>query len=78
MSRIDETRPFIPLKIAVLAMSDTRSLAEDNSGSTLVERIEQAGHVVADGTIPEICRDTGQATLEGAFLTLMRREAAAS
>ena len=36
------------------------------------------GHVVADGTIPEICRDTGQATLEAAFLTLMRREAVAS
>ncbi|HET7680336.1 MAG TPA: molybdenum cofactor biosynthesis protein B [Xanthobacteraceae bacterium] len=51
MSRIDESRPFIPLKIAVLATSDTRSLAEDNSGSTLVERIEQAGHVVADRQI---------------------------
>jgi molybdopterin adenylyltransferase len=51
MSRIDETRPFVPLKIAVLAMSDTRSLAEDNSGSTLVERITQAGHVVADRQI---------------------------
>jgi molybdopterin adenylyltransferase len=51
MSRIDESRPFVPLKIAVLAMSDTRSLAEDNSGSTLVERIEQAGHVVADRQI---------------------------
>jgi molybdenum cofactor biosynthesis protein B len=51
MSRIDETRPFVPLKIAVLAMSDTRSLAEDNSGSTLVERIAQAGHVVADRQI---------------------------
>jgi molybdenum cofactor biosynthesis protein B len=51
MSRIDESRPFIPLKIAVLATSDTRSLAEDNSGSILVERIEQAGHVVADRQI---------------------------
>ncbi len=51
MSRIDESRPFIPLKIAVLAMSDTRSLAKDNSGSTLVERIEQAGHIVADRQI---------------------------
>ncbi len=51
MSRIDETRPFIPLKIAVLAMSDTRSLAEDRSGSTLAERIEQAGHTVADRQI---------------------------
>ena len=51
MSRIDETRPFIPLKIAVLAMSDTRSLADDKSGSTLAERIEQAGHVVAERQI---------------------------
>ena len=51
MSRIDESRPFIPLKIAVLTMSDTRSLAEDKSGSTLVERIEKAGHVVADRAI---------------------------
>jgi molybdopterin adenylyltransferase len=51
MSRIDDSRPFIPLKIAVLATSDTRSLAEDNSGSMLVERIEQAGHIVADRQI---------------------------
>jgi molybdenum cofactor biosynthesis protein B len=51
MSRIDESLPFVPLKIAVLAMSDTRSLAEDKSGSTLAERIEQAGHVVADRQI---------------------------
>src|SRR5918992_3633670 len=51
MSRIDESRQFIPLKIAVLATSDTRTLAEDNSGATLVERIEQAGHIVADRQI---------------------------
>jgi len=51
MSRIDESLPFVPLKIAVLAMSDTRSLAEDKSGSTLAERIEQAGHIVADRQI---------------------------
>jgi molybdenum cofactor biosynthesis protein B len=51
MSRIDESRPFIPLKIAVLSMSDTRSLADDKSGATLAERIEQAGHVVADRQI---------------------------
>ena len=47
MSRIDETRPFVALRIAVLAISDTRSLAEDNSGATLVDRIGQAGHIVA-------------------------------
>ncbi|MEA2976115.1 MAG: molybdopterin adenylyltransferase [Alphaproteobacteria bacterium] len=51
MAGIDQTREFIPLKIAVLAMSDTRSLAEDKSGATLAERIEKAGHVVADRQI---------------------------
>ena len=44
MSRIDETRPFIPLGIAVLTVSDTRTLADDRSGDTLVARIEEAGH----------------------------------
>jgi molybdopterin adenylyltransferase len=47
MPGIDPNRQFIPLNIAVLAMSDTRSLAEDRSGATLVERIETAGHKVA-------------------------------
>jgi molybdopterin adenylyltransferase len=47
MAGIDESRQFVPLSIAVLTVSDTRSLAEDKSGATLVERIEKAGHVVA-------------------------------
>ena len=47
MPSLDESREFIPLKIAVLTVSDTRSLADDKSGSTLAERIEKAGHVVA-------------------------------
>src|SRR5690606_32365793 len=47
MSRIDETRPFIPVRIAVLTVSDTRGLEEDRSGQTLAERIEAAGHVLA-------------------------------
>jgi molybdenum cofactor biosynthesis protein B len=51
MAGIDETRQFIPLKIAVLAMSDTRSLADDKSGATLAERIEKAGHIVAERAI---------------------------
>ena len=46
-SRIDETRQFIPVCIAVLTVSDTRSPAEDTSGDTLVERLTGAGHVVA-------------------------------
>jgi molybdenum cofactor biosynthesis protein B len=48
MSRIDETRPFIPVRIAVLTMSDTRSAKEDKSGNLLAEMIAEAGHVVAD------------------------------
>lgn len=48
MAKIDETRPFIPVRIAVLTMSDTRSLAEDKSGTALAEMIAEAGHVVAD------------------------------
>lgn len=44
MARIDETRPFIPLTIAVLTVSDTRTLSDDRSGETLVERLEKTGH----------------------------------
>ena len=47
MPGIDESRQFIPLKIAVLTVSDTRSLTDDKSGSTLAERITKAGHAVA-------------------------------
>ncbi|MBN8935843.1 MAG: molybdenum cofactor biosynthesis protein B [Rhizobiales bacterium] len=51
MPGIDEQRPFVPLKIAVLTVSDTRELADDKSGATLAERIEKAGHAVADRAI---------------------------
>ena len=47
MARIDETRPFIPVGIAVLTVSDTRSLADDRSGDTLAARISEAGHRLA-------------------------------
>jgi molybdenum cofactor biosynthesis protein B len=47
MSRIDESREFVPVRIAVLTVSDTRDLSEDRSGAVLVERIQAAGHVVA-------------------------------
>ncbi len=47
MPRIDESRPFIPVRIAVLTMSDTRSLADDKSGNVLSEMITEAGHEVA-------------------------------
>ncbi|NCO86652.1 MAG: molybdenum cofactor biosynthesis protein B [Rhodobacterales bacterium] len=47
MSRIDETLDFIPLRIAVLTVSDTRGAADDRSGDTLVERLTGAGHHLA-------------------------------
>mgnify|MGYP001442278885 CR=1 FL=1 len=51
MSRIDESKDFIPVRIAVLTVSDTRSLAEDRSGDTLVARLTGAGHILADRRI---------------------------
>ena len=51
MPGIDETRQFVPLKIAVLTVSDTRELADDKSGNTLVERIRAAGHTLAERAI---------------------------
>jgi molybdenum cofactor biosynthesis protein B len=53
MSRIDETRPFIPVRIAVLTVSDTRTHKTDKSGPLLVSMIEQAGHQVAEHAIAE-------------------------
>ena len=44
---IDESREFIPVRIAVLTVSDTRELAEDRSGDVLVGRLTAAGHVLA-------------------------------
>jgi molybdenum cofactor biosynthesis protein B len=54
MPRIDEAKDFIPVNIAVLTVSDTRSLANDRSGDTLVARLEGDGHVLA---AREIVRD---------------------
>jgi molybdenum cofactor biosynthesis protein B len=47
MPGLDESRQFVPLKVAVLTVSDTRRLEDDKSGGTLAERIEKAGHAVA-------------------------------
>lgn len=57
MTRIDETKSFIPVRIAVLTVSDTRSLAEDKSGDTLVERLTDAGHLLAARAILHDERD---------------------
>jgi molybdenum cofactor biosynthesis protein B len=48
MSEVTAERDFLPVNIAVLTISDTRTLEDDKSGNILVDRIEGAGHVVID------------------------------
>lgn len=60
MPGIDPDRPFIPVHIAILTVSDTRDPASDRSGDTLVQRLTGAGHLLADRVIvkdevPAIC-----------------------
>lgn len=51
MSRFDTTKDFIPVRIAVLTVSDSRAAGDDRSGDTIVERLTAAGHVLADRKI---------------------------
>ncbi len=46
MPGIDESRPFLPLRIAVITVSDTRTLADDRSGSMLEQKLTAAGHLL--------------------------------
>jgi molybdenum cofactor biosynthesis protein B len=59
MSNIDESRPFKPVRVAILTISDSRALADDKSGDLLSRSLSEAGHIVADrrlvrDEIPEI------------------------
>ncbi|MBE7618382.1 molybdenum cofactor biosynthesis protein B [Komagataeibacter sp. FXV2] len=47
MSRLDMNKPFLPVRIAVMTVSDTRTPADDRSGDILAERITAAGHHMA-------------------------------
>lgn len=51
MAGIDPAREFLPVRIAVLSVSDTRTLETDTSGATLADRIVAAGHVLAERAI---------------------------
>jgi molybdopterin adenylyltransferase len=53
MNRLDETRPFVPVRIAVLTVSDTRTKKTDKSGPLLVSMINAAGHEVAEHAVVE-------------------------
>ena len=60
---INENRPFLAVSIAVLTVSDTRTEADDRSGDTLVERLTEAGHTLADRTIVKDEKDSIEAVL---------------
>jgi len=47
MSRIDEQRPFLPVNIAILTISDSRGAADDRSGDSLVAMLTRDGHKLA-------------------------------
>jgi molybdenum cofactor biosynthesis protein B len=51
MAKIEGDRPFLPVNIAVLTVSDSRTIETDASGRTLVERIEAAGHRITERRI---------------------------
>ena len=65
MARLDENRPFIPVNIAVLTVSDTRTSANDTSGDALAERIARAGHRVAARAIERDDADLLEKLLRG-------------
>ena len=48
---IDERLTFVPINIAIMTVSDTRTIANDTSGATLAERLTAAGHKLADHAI---------------------------
>ena len=51
MAKISGKRDFVPVRIAVMTLSDTRTEADDTSGNVLADRLQEAGHLLADRTI---------------------------
>ncbi|MEL6279570.1 MAG: molybdenum cofactor biosynthesis protein B [Pseudomonadota bacterium] len=63
--RIDQSAEFVPVRIAVLTLSDSRTLAEDRSGDVLVGRIAEAGHILADRDLLKDDLDAVATRLQG-------------
>lgn len=61
---VNESLPFIPVRIALLTVSDTRTMDTDTSGATLQQRLEAAGHVLADRKIMKDDKDLIRATVQ--------------
>jgi molybdenum cofactor biosynthesis protein B len=60
MSKLDLTRDFVPVRIAVLTVSDTRTLSDDKSGDLLATKISGAGHVLVRREITQKLKDNIQ------------------
>ena len=65
MPGVDASRPFTPVNIAILTVSDTRDLGNDTSGQTLVDRAEAAGHAIVDRAIVKDDVEAIQSRLKG-------------
>lgn len=65
MAGIDEALTFVPVRIAILTMSDTRGIAEDRSGNLLVHMAEEAGHTVAARALVKDDKLLIRTTVEG-------------
>lgn len=65
MSQIEGERSFLPVRIAIATVSDTRALENDKSGDTLVARVEDAGHIVAARKIVKDEADLIEVLLKG-------------
>ena len=63
MAGIDETRTFLPVRIALLTMSDTRSEADDKSGNLLAELVTASGHQVSARSLVRDDKDAIRATV---------------
>lgn len=57
MSELNDNKEFVPVRIAILTVSDTRQMTDDKSGDTLVTRLESAGHILAERRIVPDERD---------------------
>lgn len=64
MAGLDESRPFVPVKIAILTISDTRGLADDKSGNVLAELVTDAGHAIASRALVKDDIAAVRATIE--------------
>jgi molybdenum cofactor biosynthesis protein B len=75
MPGLDPSKEFVPLKIAVLTISDTRNLKDDKSGALLVQRIVAAGHLVAERSIApddiEAIRSRVKAWIDDPFIDVV-------